>query len=188
MIERSKLGVLCFIGSEVFFFGVLIIAYIVYRPWAAPGPNASNSLEPATAGIFTALLLASSLTLWLAERSAKRARLGGLRLWLLTTVLLGAAFLLGQGREYLLLLSSGVTVNRNQFGSTFYTLTGFHGLHVFSGLVALLVMLGLALGDQIRGRRLAGLAAIGWYWHFVDVVWLIIFSLVYLLPLALGTR
>jgi len=183
MIERSKLGMLCFIGSEVFFFGVLIITYLVYRPWSNADPSVSSSLDPRTTALFTVLLLASSLTLWRAERSAERARQGRLRAWLLATVLLGAAFLIGQGREYLVLLSNGVTVDRNLFGSTFFALTGFHGLHVLSGLLALVVMLGLALGDRIHGPRQAGLGAIGWYWHFVDVVWLVIFGLVYLLPL-----
>lgn len=182
-MEKSKLGVLCFIASEAFFFGVLIMAYIYYRAWAASGPNASNSLDPATTAIFTALLLASSVTLWRAEKSVERRRRGQLLLWLLATVVLGAAFLFGQGREYLHLYSQNVTIGRNLFGTTFFTLTGVHGLHVLSGLVVLLVMLGLALAGDFKGPRAPGLEAISWYWHFVDAVWIVIFTVVYLLPL-----
>lgn len=184
MIERSKLGMICFIASESAFFGVLIVAYLYFRPWAVEGPNAANSLDRTAAAIFTALLLASSLTLWRAEKSAERQRHGRMQLWLLATVVLGAAFLAGQGREYLGLLAQNVTVDRNLFGTTFFTVTGFHGLHVFSGLVALLVLLGLALAGRVRGPRAVGLETIGWYWHFVDVVWIIIFTMIYVLPLV----
>ena len=182
MVERNKLGVLCFIGSEVFFFAVLIIAYLYYTPWTGDGPNAANSLDPVAAGIFTALLLASSLTLWRAEQSAARGRTGALRIWLLVTVILGAAFLAGQGREYLGLLGQGVTIDRSLFGTTFFTLTGFHGLHVLSGLIALLILLGLVFAGRLAGPRAVGLQAVGWYWHFVDAVWIVIFGIVYLLP------
>jgi heme/copper-type cytochrome/quinol oxidase subunit 3 len=183
MIEKSKLGMFCFLASEALFFATLIMAYVYYRGSAADGPSAANSLEPATAGIYTALLLSSSLTMWRAEKSVERQRHGWLRLWLLATVVLGAAFLVGQGREYLRLIAQNVTIDRNLFGTTFFTLTGFHGLHVFSGLVALLVLFGLALAGDFKGPRAVGLEAVGWYWHFVDLVWIVIFGIVYLWPL-----
>ena len=182
MPDKNKLGVLCFIGSEGFFFAVLIIAYVYYRAGGDGGPDAASSLDLLTAGIYTALLLASSLTLWRAEKSVEQQRRGRTLLWLLATVLLGGAFLFGQGREYLHLIEQNITVSRNLFGSTFFTLTGVHGLHVLSGLVALLIMLGLALAGDFKGPRAPGLEAVGWYWHFVDAVWIVIFSLVYVWP------
>src|SRR5919199_397766 len=98
MMEKNKLGMITFLASEAFFFGALILAYIYYNYGSVlpPGPNAANSLAPLTAGIFTLFLLASSGTLWLAERSIARRNQSGVRLWLVATVVLGAIFLIGQ--------------------------------------------------------------------------------------------
>jgi heme/copper-type cytochrome/quinol oxidase subunit 3 len=183
MMAKSKLGMICFLASEVGFFATLILAYIYYRGASAGGPNAANTLEPRTAAIFTALLLASSVTIWRAEKSAEQRRPRRLQLWLLATVALGATFLVGQGREYLLLLSQNVTIGRDLFGTTFFTLTGVHGLLVLSGLIALLVLFGLALAGDFNSPPSPGLEAISWYWHFVDAVWIVIFSIVYVWPL-----
>jgi heme/copper-type cytochrome/quinol oxidase subunit 3 len=182
MMAKSKLGMIFFLASEVAFFATLILAYIYYRG-ANVGPNAANSLEPLAAAIYTALLLASSLTIWRAEKSAEQRRPGRLRLWLLATIALGAVFLFGQGREYAYLLSQNITIRRNLFGTTFFTLTGVHGLHVLSGLIAILVLFRLALAGDFDHRHPPGLVAISWYWHFVDAVWIVIFSVVYLWPL-----
>jgi heme/copper-type cytochrome/quinol oxidase subunit 3 len=186
MTEKNKLGMSLFLASEAFFFGALILAYIYYNysPVLPPGPNAANSLAPLTAGIFTLFLLASSGTLWLAERSIARQNQSGMRLWLLATVVLGAIFLIGQGREYLHLIGDNVTISRNLFGTTFFTLTGFHGLHVFSGLIALAILSGLALAGAFRGPHSVAVETVGLYWHFVDVVWIVIFAIVYLRPLV----
>ena len=183
MIEKTKLGMLLFIASEAVFFASLILAYIYYSGFYDDWPNGVAALQPLTTGIFTLALLSSSATLWLAERSQSRGRRSGLRLWLLTTIVLGAIFLIGQGFEYAHLIENNVTIGSNLFGSTFFTLTGFHGLHVFSGLVALAILLGLALSRRSMGRAGSALVAVGWYWHFVDVVWVVIFSLVYLWPI-----
>ena len=183
MIEKTKLGMLLFLASETFFFAILILAYVYYRGASVDGPNAATSLDVATASIFTVFLLGSSGTLWLAERDMARQRPTGMRLWLLVTVGFGAIFLLGQGWEYLRLIAENVTINRNLFGTTFFTLTGFHGLHVFSGLVALAILLGLALAGWFDGPHAVAIEAVGWYWHFVDVVWIVIFSIIYLWPL-----
>ena len=99
--------------------------------------------------------------------------------WLLATVGLGAVFLCGQGREYAQLLREHVTISRNLFGTTFFTLTGFHGLHVLIGLVALAILLGLALAGGFKDPRAPGVGAVGLYWHFVDAVWIVIFAVVY---------
>jgi heme/copper-type cytochrome/quinol oxidase subunit 3 len=182
MMEKTKLGMITFLASEAFFFGALILAYIYYNAGPITGPTAASSLDPLTAGIFTLCLIASSGTFWLAERNMAQRNQSGVRLWLLATVVLGLIFLLGQGREYLHLIGENVTISRNLFGTTFFTLTGFHGLHVFSGLVALAILSGLALAGAFRGPHSIAVETIGIYWHFVDVVWIIIFAIIYLWP------
>jgi heme/copper-type cytochrome/quinol oxidase subunit 3 len=182
MMQKTKLGMLLFLVSEAFFFGMLILAYVYYSGAPADGPSAATSLDVSTAAIFTAFLLGSSGTLWLAERSMARKRPAGMRLWLLITVVLGAIFLIGQGWEYLRLFEDNVTISRNLFGATFFTLTGFHGLHVFSGLVALAILFGLAMAGWFKGPHAVAIEAVGWYWHFVDVVWIVIFTIIYLRP------
>ncbi len=183
MMERNKLGMALFILSEVFFFSMLILAYVYYN-YRVPieGPTAASSLNPGLAAIFTVFLLSSSVTLWLAERRLARKSQSGMRLWLLVTVVFGAIFLIGQGWEYIQLFDEGVTIDRNLFGTTFFTLTGFHGLHVFSGLIALAILFGLAMAGWFQGPHSVAIEAVGWYWHFVDVVWIVIFSLIYVVP------
>jgi heme/copper-type cytochrome/quinol oxidase subunit 3 len=180
MIEKHKLGMGLFLLSEIFFFALLILAYVFFNGSVS---EQATSLAPATAAIFTVFLLGSSGTLWLAERSMAREQPGGLRLWLLITIVLGAIFLFGQVREYALLIGENVTISSSLFGSSFFTLTGFHGLHVFSGLVALAIVLLLALRQPVAGTHSIALETIGWYWHFVDVVWIVIFTIIYLVPL-----
>jgi heme/copper-type cytochrome/quinol oxidase subunit 3 len=130
--------------------------------------------------IFTICLLASSGTMWLAERRLARARHKSFRLWLGATILLGAVFIFGQSLEYAELIAKSVTPARNLFAATFFTLTGFHGLHVLCGLIALASLLFLAFGRSFGQKQISGLGAISIYWHFVDAVWIVIFSLVYL--------
>jgi heme/copper-type cytochrome/quinol oxidase subunit 3 len=110
------------------------------------------------------------------EKKRSRAAAG----WLAITVLLGAIFLAGQAHEYVDLWTNGVTVSRNLFATTFFTLTGFHGLHVLIGLIALSTLLGLVLRGDFDKKPSSALVAIGYYWHFVDVVWVVVFSIVYL--------
>jgi hypothetical protein len=101
--------------------------------------------------------------------------------WLLAlTILLGTVFIIGQGREYLRIFHAGVMVNSNLFATTFFTLTGFHGLHVCVGVIALLILMGLALAGDFKQGRIEAVKSIGLYWHFVDAVWLVVFSVIYL--------
>lgn len=180
-IDKNRLGMLLFLVNEAVFFGLLIFAYINYRNSVGAGPNAANSLDVGTTSIFTACLLASSLTIWLADKSLARGSHLGVIGWLLATIALGATFLVGQGLEYARLLSQDVTVSRNLFGTTFFTLTGFHGFHVFVGLFMLTILAGFAIAGHYKGGKSSSLGAISLYWHFVDVVWVVIFSLVYVL-------
>ena len=102
---------------------------------------------------------------------------------LVATILLGGIFIVGQGLEYWTLFQGGVTVGLDLFATTFFTLTGFHGLHVCMGLIALMIVLGVAFARAFKKRPLPALGPVGLYWHFVDVVWVLVFSIVYLWPL-----
>lgn len=179
-IENNTLGMALFLVNEAVFFALLIIAYITYRNSVTNGPNAANSLDPLFTFIFTIALLASSFTVWRADKSLERRDHRGLVIWLLATIALGLIFLIGQGTEYWRLLTDNVTVSRNLFGTTFFTLTGFHGFHVFVGLVMLSILAGIALTGRLKGPRSGALSAISLYWHFVDVVWIFIFSIIYI--------
>jgi heme/copper-type cytochrome/quinol oxidase subunit 3 len=176
--DINRFAMLLFLLSEAAFFAFLIIAYVYFHNAMKAPPTAATSLDPLKSGIYSVFLLGSSFTTWRAEKCYGKGRNGRFLRWLLATILLGAIFLVGQGREYLHLYRANVTVSRNIFGSTFFTLTGFHGLHVLLGLIALAILLGLSLSDS-RGRQSSAVTTIATYWHFVDWVWVVIFSVVY---------
>ena len=180
--DKNKISVLTFIFSEIGFFGVLILAYLYYNATPRPGPG-PHELNLFKTGLFSVCLFASSFTLWRAEVGLRQGNRGGLLGWLAATFVLGAIFMVGQGMEYYELFQSGVNVSTNLFATTFFTLTGFHGLHVSFGLVALAIMLGLAFAGDFSSRNGSALEAVGYYWHFVDVVWVIVLTVVYILPL-----
>ena len=166
-----------FIASEATFFVLLVLAYVFLHRSGA-GPTAAASLDPARTAVFTAFLVASSGTFWAAERRLRAGDGRGFAALVALTIALGIVFLAGQGAEWSHLLRSGVAPRTNPFATSFFTLTGFHGLHVIVGLVLLAVAAGLGHGRGARGDALVRSA--GWYWHFVDVVWIAIFSIVYL--------
>ena len=175
--DKSVVAVWAFVVSETGFFVVLILSYVFFN---LSTKAAAAALDARTTGLFTACLLASSLTLVLAERSLARGGHRAFRAWMVSTVLLGCVFLAGQAREYLKLFDGGIAVSSSLFASTFFTLTGFHGLHVALGLVALGVVAGLGFAGSPRGGPGHALKAVGIYWHFVDAVWVVVFSIVYL--------
>jgi heme/copper-type cytochrome/quinol oxidase subunit 3 len=176
-MEKNRLGMAIFLGSEAVFFILLILGYLNFR--SASNPVAAQHLEPAVTAIFTASLLASSLTLWQAERSFRNQKASA-PAWLLITLALGAIFLIGQGMEYMKLFQENITPARGLFGTTFFTLTGLHGLHVFSGLLILAILSWLAFKGFFRSRQPTALETFALYWHFVDGVWIVIFTVVYL--------
>ncbi len=181
MIEKNKLGMILFLLSESVFFVLLILAYVTYHVRQGNGPTASNSLDVGKTAIFSLFLFASSFTIWRADvrfRDGSRSRKG--LAWLAVTIAFGLVFLLGQGLEYADLIRRNVTISRNLFGTTFFTLTGFHGLHVSVGLVMLASVLWMALRSGSRRPKLAAVEVVSIYWHFVDAVWVLIFGVVYL--------
>jgi cytochrome c oxidase subunit I len=171
-ISTTTFGVLTFISSEVFFFGSLIAAYVDYRTRSPSGPGPGD-LDVGRTALFSLALFASSATIYLAERRLERDDHRGFRLWWLTTMVLGLIFIVGQGTEYARLYADGISIDRNLFTSAFFTLTGFHGLHVIIGLVALATLLTTRFTHNAA-------RAVSAYWHFVDGVWVVVFSVVYL--------
>jgi cytochrome c oxidase subunit 1/cytochrome c oxidase subunit I+III len=181
-IPAAVLGVVVFVSSEVIFFGGLISAYITYHgrdEW----PN-HEVLEVGKVAVVTAFLIASSVTLFLAERALHHGNNRGFRRWMIVTVVFAIIFIGGQLAEYRTLYNDDVTIDRNLFTSTFFTLTGFHGLHVIAGIVMLAIATWLSFrGELVKGRD-TSIRAISVYWHFVDAVWIVVFSVIYLWPLV----
>ncbi len=164
MKPRASLGMLLFLLNEAVLFFMLIAAYVYFRSSAVE--TAHQNLNLTSASLFTVCLLASSIMMWCAAAT-------GVRSWLAAALVLGAIFLYGQGAEYWRLFGLNITVARNQFGTTFFTLTGVHALHVLVGVIVIAIWLA-------RQAPAAGLHSVALYWYFVDAVWLAIFAIVYL--------
>jgi len=182
-IPNGKIGVWLFLGSEVMFFTGLIGAYIVLRFGQPPGnwPQPQNTLNVPLTAFNTFLLICSSVTLvWgLQAIQAGKSTQGNWGLFL--TTLLGAIFVGVQAFEYHELWSHGVRPDTNLFGSCFYAMTGFHGLHVAVGVIAMAVLTGMGLAGKFNPGSYAAVELTGLYWHFVDLVWIVLFAIVYLM-------
>jgi cytochrome c oxidase subunit 3 len=175
-------GMLLFISSEVMFFGGLFATYFSARAsfageWGPPPPAHELEILPIALPI-TIILLLSSLTMHFGVRAIARGNSGRLRLWLLVTLGLGIVFLAGQIYDYTVL---GFGISDGVFGTVFYTLTGFHGAHVFGGVVGLTILAVRAGTGQFSARNHVAVEAVSYYWHFVDVVWVALFTTLYIL-------
>ena len=177
---RGRVGILGLIVAEISLFAVFVVAYLFYIGKSLNGPYPADVLELPVPG--TICLLSSSISVALGARALRRGEVGRCGLWLLVTVLLGLAFLAGTAREwYRLIYTHGLTIGTNLFGTTFYPLVGLHASHVIIGLV----MLGLCSVFAWSGalKRVHGdrVEIVSWYWHFVDAIWVVVFSVVYLI-------
>ena len=163
-------------------FGGLISTYMLYRGRhsAEGGPDQYWDIPFTSASSF--VLLMSSLTMVLAVSAAKRKDDRNTRLWLTVTAILGSLFVAGQVYEFTTFYREGLGYTTSLFSSSFYTLTGFHGVHVSVGVIMLLAAVGMILKNRIPGDKAEVVELIGLYWHFVDIVWILIFTLVYLIP------
>ena len=181
-ISSSLLGMVLFIASEVMFFGGLFGAYFTIRSAAPewPPPDTPHLSAP-YAAILTTILVASSVTMQLGVWAIRKNNQRRLILWLAVSLLLGAIFLCMQALEYANLIEEGMTLSSGVFGSTFYTLTGFHGAHVAGGAAFILIVLLRARSGQFTARYHDTVEMASYYWHFVDVVWIGLFSTIYLL-------
>ena len=183
-MSMPLLGMVLFIASEVMFFGGLFGAYFTIRSAATSWPPegaGSAHLETWYAAILTTVLVTSSVTMQLGVWAIRRNDQRRLLLWLAASLILGVAFLAGQAYEYSKLIGEGMSLSSGVFGSTFFTLTGFHGAHVAGGATFILIVLMRARSGQFTSRYHDTVEMASYYWHFVDVVWLGLFSTIYLL-------
>lgn len=179
-LSPAQWGMASFLLSEVAFFATLIAAYVAYMGKSTSGPTPAEALHLPLAIGMTACLLGSSVVIHLAERALEHNQQHRFCLLLAGTIALGAAFLCGTAYEWHgLITHDHLTISRNLFGTTFYTLVGFHGLHVTVGVVAMLVLFGLGLARAVTVHNPSGLQLVSWYWHFVDAVWIVVFLVVY---------
>ena len=180
-IPNGKLGMWVFLASEVMFFTGLIGAYIVLRMsnphW--PGPEGHLSVPMGTMN--TLFLIGSSVTIVLSLAASQRQAMAEVRGWLLVTILLGSLFLVVKGFEYSAKLHHHIIPSTNVFWSCYYTLTAFHALHVFGGIVFNLLVLSWTARPSVWANLRHRLELAGLYWHFVDIVWIFLFPLLYLL-------
>ncbi len=180
-VDNRKLGVWVWLGSEAVFFSALIIVYIVMRNRSVTGPFPREALNVPLTAVNTFILICSSLTMVTALSAIQNGSQKGLVRWLVATMLLGATFLSGQAFEFTSLANQGLSLSSNLFGSTFFTLTGFHGAHVLIGVIWIgFVVARARRGGYTQSSHLM-VELTGLYWHFVDLVWIIIFTLVYLI-------
>jgi cytochrome c oxidase subunit 3 len=177
-------GMIAFLISEAAFFSTLVMVYIVFiGADAQPGGRGGPTPEVLSLGLVigtTICLLSSSATIHFADRALRRGGEARFRLWWTVTIVLGITFLAGTAYEWRELIRRGLTVQRNLFGTTYYTLVGFHGAHVSVGVIVMLIVLGLALRRQVTAGNPHGVELVSWYWHFVDGVWIVVFTVVYL--------
>ena len=184
-IDPRKIGVWSFIGSECVFFASLISTFIVYKSRSISGPGPEILNIPLTS-FSTFILLMSSLLMVLALAAAQRGDRLWERIWLAGTVLFGLIFLGGQVYEFTSFYREGMGLTTNLFSQSFFVLVGFHGAHVAIGVLWLSVLLVAAMMGKLGKSRALSVELAGLYWHFVDVVWIIIFTLVYLMQTVSG--
>ena len=189
-LDSRKMLMWLFLASDCMFFGSLIAMYLSFRGSAermftsgqGAGPVPHEILDIPYTSISAFVLLMSSLTMVLALASIQRGNQRGLRVWLSATALLGLVFLGGQFYEFTSFYREGLGLTTNMFGSSFFTLTGFHGAHVTIGVIWLVSLVIVSLRGGLRQDQALNVEIAGLYWHFVDIVWIVIFTLVYLIP------
>ena len=180
-MNKTMIKMLVF--TEIFFFMSLIMAYVYMVYYGdTRSTNELYELHISTTGIFTLVLLSSSMTFYFAEKNYEKGNMKQLKTWLIVTVLLGAIFLYGQGSEYYRLINEQITLGASVFGTNFFTLTGFHGFHVFVGLVLISILITMAFLGDFKDNNSTVIQTIGIYWHFVDAVWIVVFTVIYVLP------
>ena len=180
-INHRKLLMWVFLGSDCMFFGALIATYMVYRGQSLNGPYPIDIINVPVTTISTFVLLCSSFAMVQALAATNRNDQKGIRIWLLATAFMGAIFIGFQIFEFNSFKNEGLTLGVNLFGASFFTLTGFHGAHVTLGVIWLLGMYVMALKGRVGPATALDVEILGLYWHFVDIVWIVIFTLLYLI-------
>jgi heme/copper-type cytochrome/quinol oxidase subunit 3 len=184
-VSNAKLGIWLFLSSEALFFGAFISTYFLYRGRDASflhGPTPDQLLNIPFTSVTSFILLMSSLTMVLALAAIQRGDHRRLRIWLLATALFGATFVGGQVYEFTEFYRDGLHLGTNMFGTTFFVLTGLHGAHVTVGIIWLLLVWGRSMQGRLPAEKSEAVEIAGLYWHFVDIVWIFIFTAIYLIP------
>jgi len=181
-LDLRKLGMWIFLSSEVIFFGALIITFLIYKDRVGHLSPGHDVLNINITSLITFILLSSSLTMVLGLSAIQQDKIEQGKYWLLATALLGTIFVGIQIYEYVELVHEGLTIAGSLYGSAFFTLTGFHGTHVAIGVLMLLITVGMTHAGCFSAKNALPVEIVGLYWHFVDLVWLVIFTLVYLIP------
>jgi cytochrome c oxidase subunit III len=178
--SRGRVGMYSLIIAETAIFTIFVVAYVYNIGKSLYGPTPRQVLD---LPIFnTVCLLSSSFTIMIAERMLEKSRLRAFSLWWALTFLLGTIFLVGTGREWSkLIYHDGLTIKTNLFGTTFYSLVGLHATHVVVGLTMLLLVLIFALTGYLKHEHAERIQVLGLYWHFVDAVWVVVFTVVYII-------
>src|ERR1700681_3514496 len=178
--SRGRVGMYCLISAESAIFTIFVVAYLFYIGKSLTGPTPRDVLHASI--FFTICLLSSSLTIHLAVKSLKRAKIGGFALWWFLTLALGATFLAGTAREWRhLIYEEGLTIQTNLFGTTYYSLVGLHAFHVTVGLLAIATVSLFTLLGHVRQEHSERIEVLSMYWHFVDAVWVVVFAVVYVI-------
>ena len=178
--SKRRVGMTALIVGESAIFTIFVVAYVFYMGKSLTGPTPSQVLEVPILG--TICLLSSSLTIWRAEKAIEDDRTGSFTVWLGATIALAAIFLTGTAREWKkLIYQDGLTVSTNLFGTTFYSLVGLHATHVVVGLFLLTSIFIFSLFGWVDSRHSERFGVIALYWHFVDTVWIVVFTVVYLI-------
>ena len=178
--SKGRVAMLCVIVAESAIFTIFVVAYIYNIGKSLYGPTPRQVLE---VPVFNSIcLLSSSLTIWLSEHAIERGKVKTFGLWWALTFILGAIFLVGTGMEWhKLICQDGLTISTNLFGTTFYSLVGLHASHVIIGLIALLTVLLFTITGHVRQEHAERIQILALYWHFVDAVWIVVFTVVYVL-------
>ena len=180
-LNHRKMLMWIFLGSDCMFFAALVATYMVYRGQSIIGPYPIDIIDVPITTISTFVLLCSSFAMVQALSATNRDDQRGIRIWLLATAILGAIFIGFQIFEFNTFKNEGLSLGTNLFGATFFTLTGFHGAHVTIGIIWLLGMFVLSLKGRLGPATSLDVEIVALYWHFVDIVWIIIFTLLYLI-------
>ena len=182
-ISNTKLGMWLFLASECLLFGGLITTYLLYKkPLPGTGVGPQDLFDIPFTSVSSFILLMSSLTMVLAVSAIEVGDRKRFHSWIVATAALGGLFIAGQVYEFSSFVSEGMGYTTNRSSSAFYTLTGFHGVHVTFGIIMLMSVLLLSLRGHIHKKNAETVEVVGLYWHFVDVVWILIFAIVYLIP------
>ena len=183
-VSNTKLGMWLFLASECLLFGGLITTYLLYKTTneGNNGPVPQDLFDIPFTSVSSFILLMSSLTMVLAVSAIERKDPYRMRVWLLATAFLGSIFIAGQVYEFTAFVREGMGYTNSPASSAFYTLTGFHGVHVTVGIIILMSMFGMSLRGRLPEHNSETVEIAGLYWHFVDVVWILIFAVVYLIP------